>query len=745
MPTLFDAAGLIPLLPLVAFIVIALLAHRKRAWSQTLALYTMASAFALAMAALISAALEARRLPFHLTLSDAWISLNNSSTPLGLYIDPLSAALTSALTLIGLLIFITNKDELANDPRAGRFWASLSLFAAGAFGSLLADNLLFLLIGWELMDIALCLLISLRGEARFRAAALKAFLTTQIGNVLLLIGIALAYAHIGSLAYDDTLSAESLDILTRAGFLGGSFPAAAGIALLIAGGAAVRSAQFPLHTWLAEAHEAPAQSGAFVHIAATASGAFVLLRIFPLLQAARDSLLLPNLGITVIALAGAVTALVAALFAAAQRDLRRAISLLAISQTGNVIAAIGMGEYTSGAFLLLINIFNQTLLLLAAGSVVRGMRIGDETEADAPASERTDLLAMGGLYSRQNATFWAFFVGALSVVGLPPALVSSFWSNNALLAHIWKQNRAMFWLLALAAGILTFGVVRLLCLIFVGAPRSSAAASAQESPPALITPLALLIVFAMGLGWMGIPEDLPIIGGLVPNWIAVFLGTNDLAWGFAWDLLTLQLAISVAGLVLAFSIYGWSPQRTGEIDRVEKALQCIRLGGLYRALREGFHLAAVYEAICSRGVLWLSSAANKLEQALGHATDRLAQVAQRAAQGCGWLDGRILAPAPRWIGHLGEQAAQGTDLFDRRMALLGDLAATGALALTRWSAAVERGLDLVVDSVGRAIQTASLATRLRTGKVQRYLLIAAATIVLVAITLLLMEALPASR
>ena len=726
MPTVFDFAWLIPLLPLLAFVAMSLFGHRSRALNQQLIVISCVLALMVFLSAVIAAG--EGRLPVETTLINRWLSLGNRDLPLGIYIDPASAVVLSALSLICLMVFICGKETMREDSSSSHFFAIVSLLTASMFGLLVFNNLLLFFIFWEIMDGCAYLLIGLRHEKKSAfEAGLKTFLVTRVGGLLLLLGLALLYATTGSLAYSDVFSPEKLDVLAHTGFLGTPFPLAAVIALLFFGGVVSKSAQFPLHVWLPEANQAPTPASALIHTTMTSAGAFLLIRAFPLFDAAAESLLIPNLGMTIVTLIGTLTAIFAALVAVAQRDIRHALSFSVIGQMGYIVAALGMGAYMAGVFHLITSIFFNALLVLAAGSVVRGMASGHQDELGDEGFNPNDMLNMGGLRKRQPVTFWTFLIGAMALSGLP-FVTAGFWSKDAILAQAWAGNQAVFWLLALAASITGFGAARQVCLVFAGPPRSQAAARAPESIPAMTTPLIILAIFAVALGWAGIPEQFPAIGG---NWLTRFLGAQDAAPAFVWDPTSLGIAFSMSGLTLGFLVYAWKPVQAGEADRLESAMRRLWLGWLYKWVRDRFYIDRLYRLAFAEGSIWLATTFDGFDRALDSLADGAARLGLGLAQIGAWFDTRVLDALVHWISRASERLSLASDMLDLRLDRLADLTMAGTLALSGLSDTVDRKvLDGAVDGVGRAVQVAGLWFRPRTGKAQSYLLWASVAILM---------------
>jgi NADH-quinone oxidoreductase subunit L len=761
--TIFDLAWLIPFCPLLVFVLIALFAHRSRALSQQLAIYGIVISTGLAVFMFLAnmlVVIDGQSPEVFKPTFGEWFSLGADTFLIRIYIDQLNALMLAVLGLACLVIFVYSVGATRDDSRAGSFFALMSLLAACVLGLLIFDNLLLFLIFWVMMDACAYLLVGLGHEQRSaREAALKVFLIAGVGDLLLLFGVGLLHFHTGQLTYDAVFGSETLQVLAETFFPSTQFPVVAVVALLFFGAAMVRSGQFPFHIWLPEAVEAPAPASALIHTATAFAGTFLLIRAFPLLEAAADVLVVPGLDLTVVAVVGIFTAAFAAIVAVTQRDMRRALSFFAMGQLGYAIAALGGGAYVAGVFHLVTNVLSNTLLFLAAGSVTHGLEHGRQGHGE-DEFRLNDMFSMGGLGERQPATLLMFLVGGASLIGFP-LFTAGFWSKDAILARTYAGNPTVFWVLALTAAVTSFGLMRQLGLIFVGAPRSRAAARVIESTPAMAVPL-ILVLFVLVIGLIGVP-----VSGA--SFLDVFLGVRGEALqstgGYViGESMALWSAVSALGLAAGFLVYAyaWTPAQAVEMDPVESLMRAMWLGWLYALLRNGLYVGdlacwfaklAVWVGqvlVLGDGVLRLSVDAavrwigRAPSLALGWLDARVLtpllrpvdRVVAPVAQAAGWMDVRLGVPAD-WLQHLGRYPARVVGRLDLWLDRLVNLAKPGTLALVRLSAVVDRGLGIAAKSVGRAVKASGLWFRPKTGKVQDYLRLAAiAVVVLVAMFVL---------
>ncbi len=313
-----------------------------------------------------------------------WLSTGTTTFSLGVLIDPLTVIMLVMVPLAVTMIFIYSIGYMAHDPRQSRFFALISLFAGAMLMLVVADNLLLLFAGWEIMGLCSFMLIGFWFEKHTAyRAAVKAFMTTRTADVFMLLGIAYLYAATGTLNFREILYNEAvLDMLssTPAILFGGfGLTASALIGILLIIGTIGKSAQFPLHVWLPDAMEGPTPVSAMIHAAAMVSaGIYAVIRMFPLFEAggnAHDGIFTSPL--LLMAFVGGFTALFAATIAVAQNDVKKVLAYSTISQLGFMMAALGIGAYIAAAFHLITHAFFKALLFMASGSVIHAMEHGE--------------------------------------------------------------------------------------------------------------------------------------------------------------------------------------------------------------------------------------------------------------------------------------------------------------------------------------------------------------------------------
>jgi NADH-quinone oxidoreductase subunit L len=319
-----------------------------------------------------------------------------------------------------------------------------------------------------------------------------------------------------------------------------------------------------------------------------------------------------------VAFTGAFTAIFASTIAVAQWDIKRVLAYSTISQLGFMIAALGIGAYGPALFHLITHAFFKALLFLGSGSVIHGVEHGfhhahahgghgnshdtadthahlehggheeaahghapiliPRPDGDLNPTDPQDMRNMGGLLGRMPITGWTFIIGGLALSGFP-LLTAGFWSKDEILASAWYgQNTWVFWTLGVAAFLTAFYTARQIGLTFFGQPRSEGAVHAPESVGSMTWPLILITPFAVALGWAGIPEHFPGIGGIIPNWLEHYLepyveyqGFHVSHPSFDWMPLMVSLVVALGGLAVGFLVYGRG-LREGQIDPLRKLL-----------------------------------------------------------------------------------------------------------------------------------------------------------------------------
>jgi NADH-quinone oxidoreductase subunit L len=332
-----------------------------------------------------------------------------------------------------------------------------------------------------------------------------------------------------------------------------------------------------------------------IHAATMVSaGVYAVIRMFPLLSLDHNTM-------TVVAFIGTFTAIFAATIAVAQNDIKRVLAYSTISQLGFMIAALGIGAYVAAAFHLITHAFFKALLFLGSGSVIHGMEHG-VLHTGNHSVDPQDMFNMGGLRKKMPITFWTFLIGGFALSGFP-LITAGFWSKDEILADAWANGHlAVFITLAIAAFLTAFYTMRQITLTFLGEPRTKEAEHAQETPWTMTVPLMVLSVFAIGYGWVGIPEDFPLLGGLLPSWFHEFVGgtlaEHPETIPFNPVPLTVSLVVAFGGLLL-----GWLYYRN--VNSAREDFFQIPL------LKNKYYFDEAYQVVFIKPVIWLSEVFTK--------------------------------------------------------------------------------------------------------------------------------------
>jgi NADH-quinone oxidoreductase subunit L len=536
---------------------------------------------------------------------------------------------------VGLLIFIYSVAYMHHDENFTRFFCFLSLFAGAMLGLLIANSLLLLFMCWEVVGLTSYLLIGFWYERPAAAAAAKkAFITTRIGDLGLLLGMVWLYGQTGTLLFYDNgagcMEHGPLSLLTG--------KTLTGIALLIFCGAVGKSGQLPLHVWLPDAMEGPTPVSALIHAATmVAAGVYLVARVYPLMSLSTNAL-------EVVTWVGALTAIFASLVAVAQDDIKRILAYSTVSQLGYMMMGIGVGGVAVGVFHLIAHAFFKALLFLGAGSVIHGL-MGEQ-----------DIREMGGIRKWMPVTFATYAVGTLALCGFP-LFFSGFWSKDAILhaAYVWNVSRVPFYLGAIGALLTAFYMTRQVCYVFFGIRRrgpvpepivpaetsaSDPAEAAHESPSSMTVPLMLLAAFAVLLGFIATPAW---------PWLQAFLELRQARFDFGQlaeaglpALMVVSSLLVFAGLYLGWWMYGRRPIRhAGDPDALERLQPA-----LFHMLHKGFYIDQLYALTILRPAWWMANLTDFIDRWIWSGIPRAVSV---LIQGVGFLDSSL----DRWVVNKG--------------------------------------------------------------------------------------------
>jgi NADH-quinone oxidoreductase subunit L len=497
-----------------------------------------------------------------------WVTSGSLQVSFGLLLDPLSATMLMIVTGVGFLIHIYSAGYMSEDPGFWRFFAFLNFFIFSMVMLVVADNFLFLLVGWGLVGLASFLLIGFWYQRPSAvAAAKKAFVINVIGDFGLMLAIFMIFKYFGALNYFS--NASGVGVLSAAhgtGLL--SRGVATAICLLLFVACAAKSAQLPLYMWLPDAMEGPTPVSALIHAATmVTAGVYLVARTNALFE-------LAPLALSIVAAIGGITALFAATIAVFQLDIKRVLAYSTISQLGYMFMSEGVHNYTGGIFHLTTHAYFKALLFLGAGAVIHSLD-GEQ-----------DMRAMGGLRNKMKITFATFMVAALAISGIPP--FAGFWSKDEILSSILAQAQTThsttgslglyaLWIVGLlTAGLTAFYMFRLVFGIFYGEYRGSGLTHASteneeegynqthlhihEAPAIMWVPLAILGILSVigglygSFSLIGLPTWHPLETLLAP----VFAGAHapEVSLGVQWISTSLSVLLGALGIFGAWRLYG---------------------------------------------------------------------------------------------------------------------------------------------------------------------------------------------
>ncbi|MHB8513362.1 MAG: NADH-quinone oxidoreductase subunit L [Actinomycetota bacterium] len=487
-----------------------------------------------------------------------WFPFGNSFVmEIGTRVTGVTSIMFLLVCFVSLMVQIYSTSYMHDDRRYTWYFVVINVFTASMLNLVVANNLIQMLIGWELVGICSYLLIGhWWEEAPNSGAAIKAFITTKIGDWPFMVGIFVLFAstHTFNIGQITTL-AEHHQIPTI------TMLAAA---LLLFGGAVGKSAQFPLHVWLPDAMAGPTPVSALIHAATmVTAGVFMIARLFPVFTGAGGAAL------DVVAIIACITMLGAALLAMVQDDVKKVLAYSTISQLAYMFAALGVGAGNAAIFHLFTHGFFKALLFLGAGSLIHSVHSNNMSE-------------MGGLKKVMPITYATFGIGTLALAGIPP--FAGFWSKDEILTEAFRNpahlNHIIHWVVY-GAGIVTafltaFYMARAVFLVFEGNYRGHG--HPHESPKAITYPLVALAFFSCIVGFIGFPSWAHGFAA----WTAVGGETHVASANFA--LIGVSVVIALAGIGLGRKLYVPAPA----VDPLEK------LGWFHKLLVNKFYLDDLY-------------------------------------------------------------------------------------------------------------------------------------------------------
>ncbi len=542
--------GYIVLLPFIGFLINGLLG--KKLASEKISGWIGSGVVGISFGIAVAVFLEMLRLPVeersHVATIFRWLAAGSLSVNVAYQVDQLSILMTLIVTGVGFLIHVYSIGYMHGDKGFWRFFAYLNLFIFMMLNLILADNFLLMFLGWEGVGLCSYLLIGFWHDRKFDTggykpgtattsdAAKKAFVVNRIGDFGFLIAMFLIFTTFKTLNFGEVFSTANATI--TAGDKTMFF-----ITLMLFVGATGKSAQIPLFIWLPDAMAGPTPVSALIHAATmVTSGIYMIARCSVLFALAPTTM-------TIVAVVGLVTAVLAATMGLVQKDIKKILAYSTVSQLGYMFLGLGVGAFTAGIFHVMTHAFFKALLFLGAGSVIHAMH------------EEQDITNMGGLKSKMPTTYKTFLVASLAIAGLPP--LSGFFSKDEILWKAFSDGSTLYWVFGwLCAGLTAFYMFRLVTLTFDGQPRWGHDKHPHESPALMTIPLVILAILSVVGGFVGIPASLGGNNALEHFLDPIFENANaklplvhHVQESMEYILMALSVVIALCGIFFARYVY----------------------------------------------------------------------------------------------------------------------------------------------------------------------------------------------
>ncbi len=587
---MINLVWLIPLFPLIGFLINGL---GRNFWSKTLVSWIGSVAILASFALSLGIFLELNASDvksFTVPLFD-WIQVGALRIPFSFLVDPLSSIMLLIVTGIGFLIHVYSAGYMHNDGGFAKFFAYLNLFIFFMLLLVLGSNYVVLFIGWEGVGLCSYLLIGFWfTNVNYASAAKKAFVMNRIGDLGFLLAVFFIYSTFGSV--------EFANVFPQAALLPSGSTILVVITLLLFVGATGKSAQLPLFTWLPDAMAGPTPVSALIHAATMVTAGIYMI--------ARSNILftLAPLTMNIVAIVGLSTAIVAALIAITQNDIKKVLAYSTVSQLGYMFLGLGVGAYTGAFFHVITHAFFKALLFLGAGSVIHAMH------------HEQDMRNMGGLKSKLPITFFTMLMGTIAISGLPP--FSGFFSKDEILAHVYEHNPTLWVIGVLGAMLTAFYMFRMLFLTFWGSFRGTKEQEKHlhESPKSMTIPLVVLAILSVFGGLIGVPE---VLGG--HHWLAQFLSPvlvytkavsgEAVPLDHATEYLLMGISVGAALLAIGIAYVTYVSRKVLPISDAENRSFLSKLS------YHKFYIDEVYEALITRPLDAISTFFYKVVDKLG--------------------------------------------------------------------------------------------------------------------------------
>ena len=599
---MFDNVWLIPLFPLIGFLINGLLGKKIKNEK----VIGSIGAFAVFCSFIVSVMTFSKLIG----LPDAersvnikiftWMTSGTFNADIAFLIDPLSCLMLLVVTGIGTLIHIYSIGYMHGEEGFYRFFAYLNLFVFSMLLLVTGNNLMLMFVGWEGVGLCSYLLIGYYFHKKSAGdAGKKAFVMNRVGDFGFLLGTFTLFWWLGQTHGIWTIQFTELAKNANLFPTGGVVTI---ITLCFFLGATGKSAQIPLYTWLPDAMEGPTPVSALIHAATmVTAGVYMIGRMSFLFIRSPETMM-------TIAIIGACTAFFAATIGTAQNDIKRVLAYSTVSQLGYMFIAMGVGAFTAGVFHLMTHAFFKACLFLGSGAVIHSMHhalhhVHSHDDAQ-------DMRNMGGLAKYMPATYGTFLIATIAIAGIPG--FSGFFSKDEILWQAFANPlhgnvNMLIWGLGACAALLTaFYMFRLVFMTFHGTCRIKPGAekALHESPFVIVFPLIVLAILSMIGGYIGLPKLIGDLVGGVPNYLEhylspVFANANEYMHAHAhhgehshsleWGLMGVSVVIALVGITIAYMLYIVNPEIPRKFTNA--------FPGLHRAVYNKWYIDELYDFI----------------------------------------------------------------------------------------------------------------------------------------------------
>lgn len=586
-------------------------------------------------------------LPFH--MANGHLALFHVDW--GFLLDPLSSVMILVVTGIGFVIHVYSIGYMAHDNGYYRFFGYMNLFVFFMLMLVLANNYTLLFVGWEGVGLCSYLLIGFYFHKKSAAdAGKKAFVVNRVGDAGFILGMLLMFSVLGTVRFTE------VNALLRSGHFmpeTAAFGVLSVMALAMFFGATGKSAQIPLYIWLPDAMEGPTPVSALIHAATmVTAGVYMVARSSALYE------LTPHTSM-IVAVVGALTAILAATIALVQNDIKRVLAYSTVSQLGYMFLALGVGAYWVAIFHLFTHAFFKALLFLGSGSVIHAM------------SGEQDMRRLGGLKDKIPVTCRTMWVGSVAIAGIPG--LAGFFSKDEILWQAFRSPKGSVALYAIGlvtAALTAFYMWRLMNMTFYGKSRVApeTAKHIHESPRTMTVPLVVLAIGSVAVGWLGTPELWTAFGDAFrafPRWLAPMfelaeVGEAGNTAATEWSLMLLSVGVAAAGIALAYVFY---VKRPSIPERIYEHFR-----GLYKVLYNKWYVDEIYDFLFVNGLCKGGG------RAMG-AFDR--EVVDGGVNGAGWLTRFFAIVSMWWDRWIVDGAVRFTSFFVRMLSYPATMIETG--------------------------------------------------------------------